>query len=55
MPKIKESNFDVFFNGHEHLQNYGYVYKNETLSPKTYIDGVNCTNSTEWFNKSISN
>jgi hypothetical protein len=42
LPLIEKNNFDIFFNGHEHLNAYASVYKNEKLDDLAYLDGIGC-------------
>jgi hypothetical protein len=31
LPRINKLNYDIFFNGHEHLNAYASLYRNEVL------------------------
>jgi len=52
LPIIDKYDFDVYFNGHEHLLNYATVDRNATFksdfteAPKAPVD---CNSSVEWF------
>jgi hypothetical protein len=55
LPLIKAANFDAFFNGHEHLQNYANTDSKQFftdfqllgIDPKDQKS--NCSSSAEWF------
>ena len=42
LPRLSHNGFDAFFNGHEHLNAYASVFKNENLPYSDYTDGVGC-------------
>lgn len=39
MPRIQEHNYDIFFNGHEHLNAYASLFRYEKLVELQYEDG----------------
>jgi len=56
LPLMVENNYDVFFNGHEHLQNYAYHPLNATDGGEASNvvldddrDGTDCNSNKEWF------
>lgn len=49
LPSIQHHNYDVFFNGHEHLNAYSTVSRDYKLSIKEFDDGLNCQEKAEWF------
>jgi hypothetical protein len=42
LPRLNDHGFDTFFNGHEHLNAYASVFKNENLPNTDYADGAGC-------------
>ena len=53
LPLIRQANFDVFFNGHEHLMNYANYDYDETMAnnwvDQTLHNDSDCSSNNEWF------
>jgi hypothetical protein len=49
LPRLSHHGFDAFFDGHEHLNAYASVFKNENLQNTDYLDGHGCEQDAEWF------
>ena len=48
-PLMAEHGYDIYFNGHEHFQAYGYTHTNDKAVHKVKDIDRGCTPGDEWF------